>query len=141
MAAPAAPGRAFRESACGRGWRDDSTMSEPDAARRVLAGPGAVVSIPDPGAADAVLSAGYGWVVIDTEHSVIDPSTQVWLTATVQGRGAAALVRVAANDHQLIGAALDGGADGVIVPGVESPDAAAAAAAAVRYPPRGTRSI
>jgi 4-hydroxy-2-oxoheptanedioate aldolase len=50
------------------------------------------------------------------------------------------LVRVAANESDLIGRALDAGADGILVPTVESPAAAAAAVAACRYPPQGTRS-
>ncbi len=50
------------------------------------------------------------------------------------------LTRVAANVSWMIGKALDAGALGVIVPLVEDGIAAAAAVAACRFAPRGTRS-
>lgn len=54
--------------------------------------------------------------------------------------GTTALVRVAANDPVLIGRALDAGAEGVIVPNVESAEDARRAVAAAHYPPLGVRS-
>jgi 2-keto-3-deoxy-L-rhamnonate aldolase RhmA len=50
------------------------------------------------------------------------------------------LVRVAENSPLAIGTALDAGAEGVIVPLVESAQAAAQALRSSRYPPRGERS-
>lgn len=50
------------------------------------------------------------------------------------------LVRVAENTAQAIGTALDAGAEGVIVPLIESAEAAAQALRSSRYPPRGNRS-
>jgi 2-keto-3-deoxy-L-rhamnonate aldolase RhmA len=47
---------------------------------------------------------------------------------------------VRANDYGLIGRALDSGILGVVVPMVNSAAEATAAAAAMRYPPRGSRS-
>jgi 4-hydroxy-2-oxoheptanedioate aldolase len=54
--------------------------------------------------------------------------------------GAVPLVRVPANEPWLIMRALDLGARGVFVPLVSSPEEAARAAAACRYPPDGSRS-
>ena len=51
-----------------------------------------------------------------------------------------AMVRVPWNDPGWIMKALDAGASGVIVPMVNSPEEAAAAAGACRYPPDGYRS-
>lgn len=51
-----------------------------------------------------------------------------------------ALVRVAENSALAIGTALDAGAEGVIVPLIESAEEAARAVRSSRYPPRGNRS-
>jgi 2-keto-3-deoxy-L-rhamnonate aldolase RhmA len=50
------------------------------------------------------------------------------------------LVRVAENSALAIGSALDAGAEGVIVPLIESAEEAAQALRSSRYPPRGNRS-
>jgi 2-keto-3-deoxy-L-rhamnonate aldolase RhmA len=50
------------------------------------------------------------------------------------------LVRVAENSPRAIGTALDAGAEGVIVPLIESREAAAEAVRSSRYPPLGARS-
>ncbi|OUS83977.1 HpcH/HpaI aldolase/citrate lyase family protein [Rhodococcus sp. NCIMB 12038] len=50
------------------------------------------------------------------------------------------LVRVADSRHSSIGRALDAGADGIIVPMVDTVRQAEAIVRAVRYPPRGIRS-
>jgi 4-hydroxy-2-oxoheptanedioate aldolase len=55
--------------------------------------------------------------------------------------GATPMLRVQKNDYYTIGRALDRGALGVIVPMVNSGEDAREAARAVRYPPRGQRSI
>src|SRR5690606_27296531 len=51
------------------------------------------------------------------------------------------ITRVLHNDPALIGQALDAGAQGVIVPMVNSAEEAARAAAGCRYPPQGIRSF
>ncbi len=51
------------------------------------------------------------------------------------------MVRVSKNDSALIGKLCDAGADGIIVPMVNTAEEAAAAVAATRYPPRGVRSF
>jgi 4-hydroxy-2-oxoheptanedioate aldolase len=55
--------------------------------------------------------------------------------------GAVPMGRVGQNDFYAIGAMLDRGALGIVVPMVHSADDAAAAAFAMRYPPRGGRSM
>ncbi len=60
--------------------------------------------------------------------------------AACRAGGAVPLVRTPSDDPWQIGRPLDLGASGVIVPQISSPAAAAAAVAACRYPPLGTRS-
>jgi 2-dehydro-3-deoxyglucarate aldolase/4-hydroxy-2-oxoheptanedioate aldolase len=88
--------------------------------------------------AELAAEAGPDAIVFDRQHGCWDDTS---LMAAVRAAGTATpLVRVAANRPELIGAALDAGALGVIVPLVESAAEAAAAVRAAHYPPRGVRS-
>jgi 4-hydroxy-2-oxoheptanedioate aldolase len=104
-------------------------------------GLGAAVTIPYAPVAEWLVGVGYQWIVLDAEHSPIGPAEQLVLVTAVHAAGAAAYVRVPANDPRHIGMALDVGADGVIVPDITTADQAARAAASCRYPPDGHRSI
>ena len=104
-------------------------------------GSGAVLSIPFIPAIEAVLSAGFNWAIIDAEHSPLTRAEQMTMVAVAQRSCTPVLIRVAANDSAAIGDALDAGADGVVVPMVNTAEDAVAAVAATRYPPNGTRSI
>lgn len=101
---------------------------------------GAWLQMPNPIAAEVVGRAGFDWVGIDTQHGLIGYETMLSLLQAVAISGTPAVVRVSANSAAEIGRALDSGAQGVIIPLVETPEAAAQAADACRYPPRGHRS-
>jgi 4-hydroxy-2-oxoheptanedioate aldolase len=90
--------------------------------------------------AEATASAGFDWICIDTQHGWIAPDQLPHVIQVVALSGPVPIVRVAANDPWLIGRALDSGAHGVMVPMVGSPAEAAAAVAACRHQPAGTRS-
>ena len=91
-------------------------------------------------AVETMASAGFDWCCLDMQHGEIRVSDLVGLLQAVQVGGSAALVRVPGGDGPLIGAVLDAGADGVIVPQVSTAAQARAAVAACRYSPEGTRS-
>jgi len=94
-----------------------------------------------PPATERIGRAGYDYVVLDGQHGLLGYSGLLsGLTALDAAGGAVGLVRVEANEPAPIGHALDAGAGGVIVPLVSSPEEAAAAVAAARYPPVGVRS-
>ena len=77
-------------------------------------------------------------IVFDGQHGLWERGT---LHAAIAAAAPATpLVRVQANSVAVIGEALDSGAQGVIVPLVETAAEAAAAVAAAHYPPRGVRS-
>lgn len=84
--------------------------------------------------------AGYDYVGIDCQHSLIDEAAAATMTMRAID-GPATIVRVSANNAALIGRLCDAGADGIIVPLVNTPAEAAAAVAAVGYPPFGIRSF
>jgi len=86
-------------------------------------------------------SLGLDWVVIDAEHGHLDWKEVVdHVRATVRSE-TVALVRVAELDRGLIKRALDVGADGVVVPWVETEGQLRQAVSFARYPPEGGRGI
>lgn len=91
--------------------------------------------------AEIMLDAGFEWLVIDLEHSGITLSEAQNLLRVIQGRGRPGLVRLTVNDPNLIKRVMDIGADGIIVPMVNSADQARAAVEAMHYPPRGKRGV
>jgi 4-hydroxy-2-oxoheptanedioate aldolase len=97
-------------------------------------------AIPSSLTAEAAAVAGARYVVVDEQHGTVGPELMAAMLQGIRAGGAAALVRVAANDAYAIGSALDLGADGVIVPLVDSAEDAARAVAACRYAPQGVRS-
>jgi 4-hydroxy-2-oxoheptanedioate aldolase len=98
-------------------------------------------AIPSSLTAEAAAAAGARYVVVDQQHGTVGPVLMAAMLQGIRAGGAAALVRVGANDAFVIGSALDLGADGVIVPLVESSEEAARAVAACRYAPDGVRSF
>lgn len=93
-----------------------------------------------PAIVDAAASVGPDFVVIDTQHGVDLGQVDGSLFTVLADYGVAGLVRVPSLDVAPIGRALDLGADGIIVPLVESADDAARAVSAARYAPQGGRS-
>src|SRR2546421_7791094 len=91
----------------------------------------------------AEMAAGLGldWIVIDAEHGHLDWKEIVeHLRATVRSE-TVALVRVAELNGGLIKRALDIGADGVVVPWIESAEQLQQALVFARYPLEGMRGI
>jgi 2-dehydro-3-deoxyglucarate aldolase/4-hydroxy-2-oxoheptanedioate aldolase len=78
-------------------------------------------------------------VVLDTQHGVWNPQ-DLHAAIGIVARYATPIVRVPENTAAAIGAVLDKGALGVIVPLVEDAEQAARAVAAAKYPPEGGRS-
>lgn len=102
---------------------------------------GAFINIPDGVVAEAVGRAGYDYIVIDGQHGLMGFDTILSLLQALNGCNATLLVRVLDNDAARIGRVLDAGADGIIVPMVNSVEEARAAVAATRYAPDGVRSF
>lgn len=85
--------------------------------------------------------AGFDCVMIDTEHTVFSSTESAQLVRAAQSVGLSPLIRVHAPYDVQIGKALDVGAEGVIIPRVNSAKDAIEAVAAACYPPRGTRGM
>ena len=78
-------------------------------------------------------------IVIDAQHGLFDRVSLEHAVGLVS-RKVPVLVRVANGSAIAISQALDTGAEGVIVPLIETDEQAAAAVAAARFPPHGSRS-
>src|SRR5690606_24670882 len=86
-------------------------------------------------------SAGYDSLYVDLEHSAIGLEATSQICIASLAMGVTPLVRVPSIDHAVIGRVLDGGAQGVIAPHIETPEQAAHVVAACRFPPLGGRSV
>lgn len=95
---------------------------------------------PYPAVAEILANAGYDWLGVDCEHSDIDVEGFTALARGMHGRGALPLARVRENDTLAIRQVLDAGAQGIIVPLVNTAEEAKAVAAA-KYPPQGVRGF
>ena len=102
---------------------------------------GAAAELGAPLAAELLASRGFDWILVDDQHGVWDDQTSMQAYRGVFLGNSVPIVRVQCNDYSTIGRALDRGALGVIVPMVNSAQDARAAAYAMRYPPRGGRSM
>jgi 2-keto-3-deoxy-L-rhamnonate aldolase RhmA len=85
-------------------------------------------------------AAGYDWLFIDMEHGAfsIHEATQLCLAALPTG--ITPIVRVCTDALDEGTRALDNGAQGLVIPHVDTPAQAKRVAEAFRFPPRGHRS-
>jgi 4-hydroxy-2-oxoheptanedioate aldolase len=101
---------------------------------------GTFLNLGSPLAAEICARAGFDWVLVDLEHGA---GTEAELIPTLQAVGGrcATFVRIEANERPRVQRTLDAGADGVMVPRVESAADGRAAVAHLRYAPRGDRGV
>jgi 4-hydroxy-2-oxoheptanedioate aldolase len=97
-------------------------------------------TIPSAFSAELMARCGFDWLCIDTQHGLIGYDQMSVMLQAVAITGTPAFVRVPWNQPDHVMKALDAGAQGVIVPMVNSAEEARAAVGACRYPPEGFRS-
>ncbi len=102
---------------------------------------GSWITLGHPAIAEIMANAGFDWLVVDLEHSVIDLEMASDLIRTIDLCGTAPLVRLTSNDQNQIKRVMDAGAHGIIVPMVNTPAEAVMAVAATRYSPVGSRGV
>ncbi|MFC4276241.1 aldolase/citrate lyase family protein [Achromobacter aloeverae] len=101
-------------------------------------------TLASPFVSELIAGAGYDWLLLDTEHTPSDVPLmlqQLQAVAAEQRRPSSAVVRPAWNDAVLIKRYLDIGAQTLLLPFVQNAGEAAAAVAAMRYPPHGIRGM
>ena len=101
---------------------------------------GAACSMGSPFVAEVMARTGLDYIYVDQQHGLTSFDTLVHMLRAIDPTPTSPIVRVRSNDAGLIGQVLDAGADGVIVPMVNTPEDAQRAVAACRYAPEGSRS-
>jgi 4-hydroxy-2-oxoheptanedioate aldolase len=96
--------------------------------------------VPSAFAAEIVSASGCDWLCLDAQHGQIDESAMRLMIQAAAINDTPVVVRVPWNEPGVIMRALDAGAEGVIVPMVNTAAEAQRAAGACRYPPLGYRS-
>ena len=102
---------------------------------------GTWITLNNPSIAEILADSGFDWLCVDLEHSVTDYTEAQQLILAIQSKGLKAFVRVGENNTRILKRVLDAGADGIIVPSVNSAFEAKKAVDAVRYPPFGKRGV
>lgn len=92
-----------------------------------------------PGISQVLKLAGSEYVIFDMEHGGFTMEQLKWQVAACRGNRIAPMVRVPRGEYHFLARALDVGAQGVMIPMVNSAAEARAIIAATRYPPRGRR--
>ena len=95
-----------------------------------------------PTVAEQLAHSGYDWLLVDTQHGPMDHERLSAMLCGIASGGAKSLVRVEGyHDRGGIQQALDLGADGVLVPYINSAEEARQGVSCARYPTAGTRSV
>ena len=102
---------------------------------------GTWLSLAHPAIAEIMVKAGFDWVAIDLEHSVITLREAEEMIRIIELAGSTPLVRLSGNDPIQIKRVMDAGAHGLIVPMVNSTRDLENAVKSVHYPDRGTRGV
>ncbi|TSA53223.1 MAG: 2,4-dihydroxyhept-2-ene-1,7-dioic acid aldolase [Nitrosomonadaceae bacterium] len=102
---------------------------------------GSWITLGHPAIAEIMAAAGFDWLVLDMEHSVLELSEIQTLIQVLDGQQCPAIVRLTSNHPDQIKRVMDAGATGVMVPMVKSAADAKAAVQSVYYPPRGQRGV
>ncbi len=102
---------------------------------------GCWIQLFDPVVGEIMGRCGYDVVMLDMEHGLGSVQDAANVMRAVSGTGAASFVRLPANDPVIIKTLMDQGVDGIMVPMVESAEAARSIVAACRYPPKGVRGL
>lgn len=102
---------------------------------------GGWTSFGHPSISEIFASAGLDFIGIDIEHSTINQEQAQRIIAACQGSGTLCLPRIASHNMEMIKRLLDSGADGMIVPMVNTPKQAQQLIEWIKYSPRGNRSF
>ena len=100
------------------------------------------LTLGSPLAAELAAGAGFDWVLIDMEHSVLNEAQVLdHVRAARVGGRAEPIVRIPWNEPIVFKRLLDSGVRSFLVPYVQNAEEARRAVAATRYPPDGVRGF
>ncbi|MEP1355623.1 MAG: HpcH/HpaI aldolase/citrate lyase family protein [Tateyamaria sp.] len=102
---------------------------------------GCWLSLGDPLSTEIAGTAGFEWLLIDSEHTPYDITRIRLQLMALQASDSHAAVRVPTGETWILKQVLDAGAQTVLVPMVETAEQAAQLVHDVRYPPTGGRGV
>lgn len=101
---------------------------------------GTFMTLPSPEIAEIFAEMGFDWLFVDMEHTTLDvKDVQRILQAAAEK--CACIVRVPNKDEEWLKKVLDAGADGVIIPHVNTTNEVRHIVRTCLYPPDGSRSV
>jgi len=98
-----------------------------------------ISTLREPAVVQIMVGAGFDFIMVDMEHGPYDMVDISNLMTVARLLGITPFVRVADCQYHIIARSLDAGAQGVMIPRVESVDQVRLAVDACRYPPIGKR--
>jgi 2-keto-3-deoxy-L-rhamnonate aldolase RhmA len=101
---------------------------------------GTMVTLPTPAISEVLAGVGFDWLFIDGEHGPLETGDILGILQAV-GERIACIVRVPGAEEAPIKKVLDQGAEGIIVPQVNTVDQAASVVRYARYSPSGSRGV
>jgi len=102
---------------------------------------GAFAGLASPIAAEILGRTGLDWAILDLEHSTLTEADLLPGIYALQATPATALVRVEEGTRLRIGRALDFGAEGLMIPRLDTADQVRDAVSWMRFPPDGVRGL
>src|SRR6201989_1227535 len=103
---------------------------------------GLFVNSHSPTVAEQLAHSGYDWLLVDTQHGPMGYEKLSAMLSAIANGGAKSMVRVGGyDDRPGIQQSLDLGADGVLVPYINTAEEARQAVSCTKYPRAGTRSV
>ena len=95
-----------------------------------------------PTVAEQLAHSSYDWLLVDTQHGPMDHEKLSYTLCAIASGGAKSIVRVGGyDDRPGIQQSLDLGADGVLIPYINTAEEARQAISCAKYPTAGTRSV
>src|SRR5579864_8580609 len=123
----------------------DAALSGSEFKKQLRAGQpkmGLFLNAHSPTVAEQLAHSGYDWLLVDTQHGPMGYEKLSAMLSGISNGGAKSMVRVGGyDDRPGIQQALDLGADGVLVPYINTADEARQAVSCTKYPRVGTRSV
>src|SRR5277367_205506 len=103
---------------------------------------GLFINSHSPTVVEQLAHSGYDWLLVDTQHGPMQNEKLSAMLSGIANGGAKSLVRVGSySDRPGIQQALDLGADGVLIPYINTAEEARQAVSCTKYPTAGTRSV
>jgi len=123
----------------------ETTLSGAEFKKQLRAGTpkmGLFLNAHSPTVAEQLAHSGYDWLLVDTQHGPMHNEKLTAMLSGIANGGAKSIVRVSGyNDRAGIQQALDLGADGVLIPYINTAEEARQAISCTKYPTVGTRSV